>query len=113
MAYQSASTQKTTTKKEENDFLTVYRKKSTFKGATDTDFWYSATLSDGKSAILKFDNSLEIPDLPAFAVKDIKGQAKHKPVYSEENPEEIIYDNMVYYIKECKFLEIPSVDLPL
>lgn len=91
--------------------LRVYRKKSTFKGATDTDFWYSATRSDGNSVICKF--NCDIPEdfekLGAFEISNIVGNAKMKEVVVKGET----YKNYTYYIKSCTFSEIPTEDLPL
>lgn len=91
--------------------LRVYRKKSTFKGATEKDFWYSATLSNGNSAILKFKKGLAVPDLPAFEVSNVIGQDKSAPVKDDEG--NVIYDNHIYYITSCDFHEIKGEPLPL
>lgn len=91
--------------------LKVYRKKSTFKGATDKDFWYSATLSNGASVILKFNASVKVPDLPAFEVSNVVGNAKHTPVHDDDG--NLIYDNYIYYVSSCDFSEIKGETLPL
>ena len=91
--------------------LKVYRKKSTFKGATDTDFWYSATLSRGASVILKFDKRLKVPDLPAFEISNVVGNAKHQPINDDDG--NLVYDNYTYYVTSCDFTEIKGEPLPL
>lgn len=91
--------------------LRVYRKKSTFKGATENDFFYSATRSDGNSVMCKFVD--DIPEhfqkLGAFEIYDIVGNAKSKEVVVKGET----YINYTYYIKSCKFREIPSEALPI
>ena len=88
--------------------LRVYKRKSTFKGATDTDFWYSATRSDGNSVICKF--KCQIPtDSTAFEISNIVGNFKRKEVtvHGED------YINYTYYITSCDFSEIEGEDLPV
>ena len=88
--------------------LRVYKKKSTFKGATDEDFWYSATRSDGNSVICKFKCDIEA-DSNAFEIYDIIGNYKKKEVIVQGET----YINYIYYINSCKFREIPGEELPL
>lgn len=100
-----------TEKKSTATTLRVYKKKSTFKGATENDFWYSATREDGNSVICKF--NCEVPEefekLGAFEISKIIGNAKMKEVtYKGET-----YQNYTYYIKSCRFSEIPTESLPL
>lgn len=93
---------------EQNKWLKVYKKKSTFKGATDTDFWYSATRSDGSSVMLKF--KCEIPtESAAFEISNVVGTVKQKEV--EVKGEQ--YINYTYYISSCDFREIVGEPLPL
>lgn len=88
--------------------LRVYKKKSTFKGATENDFWYSATRSDGSSVICKF--KCDIPtDSMAFEIYNIIGNFKRKEV--EVKGEK--YVNYTYYINSCDFSEIEGEPLPL
>ena len=89
--------------------LRVYRKKSTFKGATDTDFWYSATRSDGNSVICKF--KCEVPDDigSAFEIDNIVGTFKKKEVVVKGEK----YINYTYYINTCDFHEIEGEPLPI
>lgn len=87
--------------------LTVYKKQSTFKGATDKDFWYSATRSDGSSVICKFKCDIPLDSL-AFEIYDIIGSCKKKEV--EVKGEK--YTNYTYYITDCKFQEIKGEPLP-
>ena len=89
-------------------YITVFRKKSTFKGATDNDYWYSATREDGCSVIMKFKNEVPKGLGSAFIVFDIYGNAKKKNV--EYKGEE--YTNYTYYIEKCGFSDCPSVELP-
>lgn len=90
------------------NFLTVYKKKSTFKGATENDFWYSATNSKGNSIICKFKSPLPENLASAFIIFDVKGNAKSKEVEVKGET----YINYTYYITECKFADIPAEDLP-
>lgn len=90
--------------------LRVYRKKSTFKGATENDFWYSATRSDGASVILKFKCPIET-DSVAFEVSDVVGTMKYEAKDSADG--EMAYDNYTYYVTSCKFYEIEGEPLPL
>lgn len=86
--------------------MRVYRKKSTFKGATAEDFWYSATRSDGKSVNCVF--KCEIPTTSAaFDIAYIKGQMKTKEVDVKGET----YTNITYYITSCEFYEIEGEDL--
>lgn len=103
--------------------LTVYRKKSTFKGATEKDFWYSATLSkdaslklsngtDEKiSVICKFSTNVQVPDLMAFEISNVIGTVKHKPLKDDDG--NIVYNNYNYYITSCDCNEIKGEPLPL
>ena len=95
--------------KSEKTRLRVYRKKSTFKGATESDFWYSATRSDGCSVICKF--KCQVPENigSAFEIYDIVGNMKRKEV----NVKGEVYINYTYYINECKFAEIEGEPLPI
>ena len=88
--------------------LRVYKKKSTFKGATEEDFWFSATRSDGSSVVCKF--KCDIPtDSMAFEISNIIGNFKKKEVEVKgEN-----YINYTYYINSCDFHEIEGEELPL
>ena len=89
-------------------YLTCFKKKSTFKNATDTDFWYSATSSKGDSIICKFKNELPQGLGSAFIILDIMGNFKKKEVeYKGEN-----YTNYTYYINSCVFSDCPSEELP-
>ena len=88
--------------------LRVYKKKSTFKGATDEDFWYSATRSDGSSVICKFKCDIET-DSMAFEISNIIGNFKKKEVEVKGET----YINYTYYINSCDFHEIEGEELPL
>lgn len=88
--------------------LTVYKKKSTFKGAADDAYWYSATRSDGCSVNCVFKCPIPENLQSAFCISDIKGNFKHKVVEHKGET----YDNYTYYITSCTFSDIPSVDLP-
>ena len=88
--------------------LRVYKKKSTFKGATDEDFWYSATRSDGNSVICKFKCPIET-DSMAFEISDIVGNFKKQEVTVKGET----YTNFTYYIQSCTFHEIEGEPLPL
>ena len=98
-----------TENKNEKTRLRVYRKKSTFKGATEGDFWYSATRSDGCSVICKF--KCEVPENigSAFEIYNIVGNMKRKEV----NVKGEVYINYTYYINECEFSEIEGEPLPI
>lgn len=88
--------------------LRVYKKKSKFKGATESDFWYSATRSDGHSIICKF--KCEIPtESMAFEISNIVGNYKKKEVVVQGES----YTNYIYYINSCDFWEIEGEELPL
>lgn len=99
--------QSATNENAKSGVLTVYKKQSTFKGATDKDFWYSATRSDGASVICKFKCEIET-DSMAFEISDIVGTMKQKEV--EVKGEK--YTNYTYYITSCKFQEIKGEPLP-
>ena len=86
--------------------MKVYKKQSTFKGATDKDVWYSATRSDGKSVSCVF--KCEVPtDSKAFEIGNIKGNVKQKTVTVKGEE----YTNLTYYINSCDFFEIAGEDL--
>lgn len=88
--------------------MIVYKKKSTFKGATDTDFWYSATRSDGASVMCKF--KCDIPtDSMAFEITNVVGNLKKREVVKDGET----YINYTYYINSCDFSEIQGEELPL
>lgn len=89
------------------DALRVYKKKSTFKGAGDDDFYYSATRSDGASVICKFKCDIESTS-SAFEIYDIVGNYTKKEV----NVKGETYINYTYYITSCKFREIVGEPLP-
>lgn len=91
----------------QKDFLTVYKKKSTFKGAGENDFWYSATRNDGASVICKFKCEIQTDSL-AFEITDIVGTCTKKEV--EVKGEK--YINYTYYITSCNFREIQGEPLP-
>ena len=104
---ESASSTQVPSERKESGVLTVYKKKSTFKGAGDEDFWYSATRSDGSSVICKFKCTIPLDSL-AFEIYDIVGTAKKKEV--EVKGEK--YTNYTYYITDCKFQDIKGEPLP-
>lgn len=99
--------EKNVVEQQEVDALRVYKKKSTFKGATDEDFWYSATRSDGNSVVCKFKCDIET-DSQAFEIYDIVGSYKKKEVVVRGET----YINYTYYITSCKFREIKGEPLP-
>ena len=88
--------------------MKVYKRKSTFKGATPDDYWYSATRSDGNSVICKFKCPIQT-DSAAFEISDVVGTLKRKEV--EVKGEK--YVNYTYYINSCTFSEIEGEELPL
>lgn len=85
--------------------MKVYRKESKFKDGDK--YWYSGTNSENVSCRISFDASIkdQIPDKPAFVIKNIMGNAKYKEVENEETGE--IYNNAVYYVKSCTFEDMP------
>lgn len=87
--------------------LRVYKKKSTFKGAGDDDFYYSATRSDGCSVICKFKCEIATTS-NAFEIYDIIGNMAKKEVVVKGET----YTNYTYYITSCKFREIVGEPLP-
>ena len=91
--------------------LRVYRKESEFKVEGADKYWYSATRSDGCSVRCKFNCPIpdDIQELGAFEICDIVGNSKMKEVTRKGET----YKNYTYYIKWCKFSEIPVKDLPL
>lgn len=102
---ESADTKEETAK---SGSLRVYRKKSTFKGAKDTDFWYSATRSDGNSVSVIFKCPIET-DSVAFEISNVVGTLKQKTVTKGEDT----YTNFTYYVSSCDFNEIKGEPLPL
>ena len=95
--------------------LRVYQKKSTFKGASESDVWYSATLSSGESATIYFNEAMidrlnsSVGSAKAFEIYNVVGNRKLVKV--EKDGE--VYNNYKYYISDCQFREIPGEDLPL
>lgn len=89
--------------------LRVYRKESAFAKSGGNKYWYSATRSDGCSVNVKFDNDIDVPDLPAFEITDVVGTLKHKTV--EKGGE--TYENYTYYVSSCACRKIEGDDLPL
>ena len=90
-----------------NQGMKVYKKKSTFKGATENDYYYSATRSDGASVICKFKCDIESTS-SAFEIYDIIGNYTKKEVSVKGET----YINYTYYITSCKFREIVGEPLP-
>lgn len=89
-----------------NGRLRVYRKKSTFKGAGEKDFWYSGTRQDGCSVTCIF--KCEVPtESAAFELSCMKGGCKKKEVVKDGET----YTNYTYYITSCEFHEIEGEDL--
>ena len=88
--------------------LRVYKKRSTFKGATEQDFWYSATRSDGNSVICKFKCPIKTESM-AFEISNVCGNFKKKEVVVQGET----YTNYTYYINSCNFHEIEGEELPL
>lgn len=91
--------------------ITVYKKKSTFKGAKEDDFYYSATRTDGHSLILKFKFPMPEPydTSTAFIISNVVGNCKR----SEKVVKGETYTNFTYYITECDFDDIEGEPLPL
>ena len=88
--------------------MRVYKKKSTYKGATDTDFWYSATRADGNSVMVKF--KCDIPtESMAFEISNIVGTCKMKEAEAKGET----YKNYTYYVNSCDFSEIEGEPLPV
>lgn len=90
--------------------MKVYRKKSTFKGAGENDFYYSGTNSQGNAIILKFKEGIpeDFVDDVVFEVKNIIGTSKKREVESCG----IKYTNYTYYVDECDFEKIKGEPLP-
>lgn len=97
VANQSASTK----------YLKVYRHKSTFKGAGDNDYYYTATRSDGSGVFVHFKCKVEL-DLSAFEIFNAKGNLKATKKVKDGKE----YTNYDYYIQSCSFREIEGEDLP-
>lgn len=89
-------------------FLRVYKKKSTFKGAKDTDFWYSATRSDGSAVTIVFKCDIQSTS-NAFEIYNVVGTAKRTSVEKSDKT----YENYTYYVSSCDFREIVGEELPL
>ena len=90
------------------DFLRVYKKKSTFKGAKETDVWYSATRSDGNSVSIVFKCPITTESV-AFDITKVVGTLKKKEVIKDGET----YTNFTYYVTSCEFNEIVGEELPL
>lgn len=88
--------------------LRVYKRKSTFKGAKDTDFWFSATRSDGNSVSVVFKCPIQTESM-AFEISNVIGTLKQKEVVKDGET----YKNFTYYITSCDFNEIVGEELPL
>lgn len=88
-------------------YLKVFRKDSKFKDEKgNLKYWYTATKSNGNSVNLKFMCDVE-NEGKAFVIYDIIGQRKTKEV--EVGDEK--YINETYYIKQCKFADVPDEEL--
>ena len=61
----------------------MYRKKSTFKGAKEEDFWYSATRSDGSAVSCVFKCPVTT-ESKAFEISNVIGNLKRKEVFKTE-----------------------------
>ena len=92
----------------ENNLLRVYKHKATFKGATEKDFYYSATRSDGASVLCKFKCEIQT-DSAAFEISNVVGTFKKETVTKDGKE----YINYTYYISSCDFSEIQGEPLPL
>lgn len=88
--------------------LRVYKKKSTFKGAKEEDFWYSATRSDGSAVSCVFKCPVTT-ESKAFEISNVIGNLKRKEVVAKGET----YINYTYYINSCDFHEIEGEELPL
>lgn len=97
-----------TNKQDKVQKLRVFRHKSTFKGATENDFWYSATRSDGASVMCKFKCPV-LSESNAFEISNIVGTFSHKV----REVKDVLYDNFTYYINSCDFSEIEGEELPI
>ena len=86
--------------------LRVYRHKSTYKGASEEDFWYTATRSDGISVKCIFKCAV-LSDSMAFEISNIKGNQQRKEVIYKGEP----LTNYTYFISSCVFSEIEGEDL--
>ena len=101
-------TSQKTTKEPKSALLRVYKRKSTFKGAKDTDVWYSATRSDGNSVSVVFKCPITT-DSQAFEISNVVGTMKKKEVIKDGET----YINFTYYVSSCEFSEIVGEELPL
>lgn len=90
--------------------MKVYRKKSTFKGASENDYYFSGTNPQGNAVILKFKGGIpeDFIDEVVFEVTDIIGSSKKREVESCG----IKYTNYTYYVDACKFEKIKGEPLP-
>lgn len=93
---------------EQNNKLTVYKRKAQFKGAKPDDIWFSATRSDGNSVSVVFKCAVET-DSVAFEISNVVGTMKKR--VTEKNGE--TYTNFTYYVTSCDFSEIVGEELPL
>lgn len=91
-----------------NKTLRVYKHKSTFKGATEEDFWYTATRSDGSSVKCIFKCAIPTESM-AFEISDVIGNQQKKEVVVKGET----YTNYTYYITSCTFREIQGEELEL
>lgn len=103
------ATDKVGIKDTESPHIRVYAKKSTFKGAKDTDMWYSGTLSSGNSVTLIFKCKVPEEIGKAFDITKVVGTAKRKEVVKNNET----YINFTYYVTSCEFHEIKGEELPL
>ena len=88
--------------------LRVYKHKSTCKGATEEDFWYTATRSDGSSVKCIFKCPI-LSDSMAFEISEVIGTPQRKEVVNKGET----YTNYTYYITSCKFHEIEGQELEI
>lgn len=88
--------------------LRVYKHKSTFKGASDNDFWFTATRSDGSSIKCIFKCTITT-DSMAFEISKVKGSMSVKNKVEKGET----FTNYTYYITSCVFSEIEGEELEL
>ena len=88
--------------------LRVYKHLSTYKGATDKDFWYTATRSDGCSVKCIFKCPVQTESM-AFEISNVVGNPQTKEVIKNGET----FTNFTYYITSCDFSEIEGEELEL
>lgn len=86
------------------------KKFTCFSGITKSGVNVSVRFSEELLKLLPKDKDGEV--LKAFLITNIKGQKKIQEIVIEEGSRAgEVFENVIYYVKECEFSEIPNEDL--